>query len=198
MKILATSLLPGLLWVSLALGQGTFFYDQQSSTDETPWGYGGGGSLPSIAPCGQSFTPTLSGVNFVRLNLNDGNPNDGLGTTIHLNLRANSFSGTILGTSDTVAMPNGFTGVENFFFPSIISLTPDTLYFFEVVETPSWVQWNIAAGSYDYYLGDAYYLGRAASGSDLWFREGIYVPEPSALALAALAAATLAYTRRKR
>ncbi|HEV2208222.1 MAG TPA: PEP-CTERM sorting domain-containing protein [Verrucomicrobiae bacterium] len=199
MKLLVVAASATLMWSTLAVAQGTFLYDQQSSTDETAWPYGSGGSLPSAAPCGQSFTPTLSGINFIRLNFNDGNPNDGLGTSVYLNLRANSFTGTTLGTSDSVAMPNGFTGVEDFSFSSTIPLTPGTTYFFEIVETPSWVPWNFANGSYDYAGGYAYYRGSPAGGSDLWFREGLYtVPEPSAALLGLLGFGVLGLLRARR
>jgi hypothetical protein len=75
---------------NIAAAQGTFIYDQQSSTDESAWPYGAGGNLQNSTPTGQSFTPSLSAVGFVRLNLNDPNPINGLGATIYLNLRTGS------------------------------------------------------------------------------------------------------------
>jgi hypothetical protein len=67
-----------------AAGQGTttFRYDQQSSTDEGNYGYGGGPAYQVLLPTtGQSFTPSLSGIDFIRLELNDSSPTGTLGST---------------------------------------------------------------------------------------------------------------------
>ena len=104
-----------------AFGQGTFIYDQQSA-DETTGG-GVGGLIQSFVSIGQSFTPTLSSVGFIRLRMFDSISGNGIGATVHLNLRSGSISGSILSSTDPVFMPDGF-GVgngnrdyPNFFFP---------------------------------------------------------------------------------
>src|SRR5450759_4846854 len=81
-----------------AVGQGTFIYDQQSA-DETVLAGEGGGILQSNQPFGQSFTPTFSSINFIRLWLADGLPGNGLGATVFINLRTNSISGPILAST---------------------------------------------------------------------------------------------------
>src|SRR5438876_85248 len=104
--------------LSSAVGQGTLVYDQQSSTNEVTNLPGGGLVIQQqVPPWGQSFTPSLSAVGFVRLGPNDGNASDGLGATMYLNLIAGSIGGTIIGTSAPVTMPNNFGGYATFYFP---------------------------------------------------------------------------------
>jgi hypothetical protein len=186
------------VWLSLfaAWGQGTFVYDQQSSTDETPWSYGGGFNIQEATPSGQSFTPSLPTVNFIRLNLNDAAPTNGFGGTIFLNLRAGSMGGTIIGTAAPVTLTNAFTGTVNFIFASDVPLTTGGTYVFELV-IQSGDLWNGAAGEYNYPGGTSLYQGLPLSGGDLWFREGVIVPEPSSAGLILLAA-VLASVRRSR
>ncbi len=51
----------------------------------------------------------------------------------------------------------------------------------------------------DYYPGgSAYFNGQPQPASDLWFREGIVVPETSGLALLLAGAAVWGWVRRKR
>ena len=180
-------------------GQGTFIYDQQSSTYEVPPAYGSGpaiqGALPST---GQSFTPSLSGVDFIRLTFNDGDLSDGLGATIYLNLRSTSITGPVLGTTAPVSMPNGFSGVVNFFFPNTVSLAPATVYYFDL-GLQSGGTWNVDVEGFHYPGGEAFKQGSPYPGSDYWFREGLYVvPEPSPAVLSALGGALLGLLRRCR
>src|SRR5689334_1593218 len=94
-----------------AFGQGSLIYDQQTSTDETPWPFGAGGTIQQIpAPWGQSFTPRLSAVDFIKLQFVDGNVNDGKGATVFVNLRSDSVTGSILGSSLPVTMHTEFHG----------------------------------------------------------------------------------------
>jgi len=171
------------------LAQGTFVYDQQSSTDETPPHYSAGGDLTLNAPWGQSFTPQLFLVEFVRLKFDDGNLTDGLGATVYVNLRSDSLTGTILGTTDPVTMPRNFAGVTNFFFTAPVTVTPGTTYFFEPVQSAGGT-WLINGGPYLYPGGIAYQAGAPEPGADLWFREGI-IPEPSWLCLVLVGGAVL-------
>src|SRR5437764_1369181 len=108
----ATVLLAGVC----ALGQGTFIYDQQSSTDEFVPPFGAGTIIQQFSSYGQSFTPALTSVGFIRLKLYDGSLTDGLGATFYVNLRSNSISGPVLGFSTGVLMTNGFAGPVNFYF----------------------------------------------------------------------------------
>jgi len=78
-----TSIALFFLMTLCAFAQGTMYvYDQQSSTNESPWPHGSGSTIQQfIPPYGQLFAPTLMSIDFVRLNLNDANVNDGLGAT---------------------------------------------------------------------------------------------------------------------
>jgi len=182
-----------------AFGQGTFVfvYDQQSSTDEGAPNFGAGAGIQGLLPStGQSFTPGLPSIDFIRLIFDDGNINDALGATIYLNLRSDSITGPILASTAPVSMMNGFRGTRNFFFPSTIPLTPQTTYYFDLVFV-SGGSWNTIIEPHTYFGGEAFVQGQPYPGGDYWFREGLYViPEPSAAAFAAFGAAALLFARR--
>ena len=180
-----------------ALAQGTLVYDQQSSTNET--GVAAGALIQQVTPLGQSFTPTLSAVGFIRLALYDENPDNGVGVTLNLNLREGaSTSGTILATSAPLALGNGFSGRTNFLFNGAIPVTPGNVYLFElVIQTGD--LWRVTSGEYNYPGGTAFANGFPAGGmTDLWFREGIVVPEPSVLTLLGVASLLLSSHFRQR
>ena len=193
------SLIPVLTSLSglLACGQG-FIYDQQSSTDESVLPNGSGTSIQLSSPLGQSFTPNLTAVNFIRLNLNDNNPNNSLGGIIYLNLRTDTVGGTLLATTTPVTFANGFTGTADFYFASDVPLTPSATYAFELVIQLGSDSWNALAWEYNYPGGVAFGNGVPAPAGDLWFREGTIVPEPSVGALTLLGAGVLWWNRRKR
>jgi hypothetical protein len=193
MPILVAALFP-----SAMLAQGTLVYDQQSSTDESPFPYGTGAHIQQLSPYGQSFTPTLSGIDFIRLNLNDNNPNNSAGATLYLNLRSNSISGTILATTAPVTLTNAFTGPVSFFLPTTTSLTPSSSYVFEIVAVSGSDPWNAIAGELNYPGGFVYANGFPAFASDLWFREGMVVPEPASGILLVAGASLLFLARRRR
>jgi len=195
MKIFLSLILPFMI-VYTAIGQGTFIYDQQSSMNEMSFPNGSGAFIQLLSPYGQSFTPTLSAIDFIRLNLDDNNPNNGIGATLYLNLRTGDINGTILATTPSVTLANGFTGTMNFFFSSDVPLTPGDIYTFQIV-VQSGDSWNAIAGEYNYSGGMAFANGVAASGSDLWFREGVLsVPEPSPSWLVLLGSGIFLYARR--
>jgi hypothetical protein len=162
-------------------GQGTLIYDQQSSTDEYIPAYGESGvTMQQIAkPWGQSFTPSLSGIDFIRLKLDDNTPGDGGGAAIYVNLRSDSISGTILGTTATVSMRDGFRGNTNFLFGTTILLTPGVTYYLEPLIVPGSGPWNAVISEYLYPGGSYIVGGSPVFQSDLWFREGVIVPEPA-------------------
>jgi hypothetical protein len=176
-------------------GTTTFLYDQQSGLDGY-YGYGAGPTYQEMAPTtGQSFTPSLSGIDFIRLYLGDGNLTDGLGSTWFLNLRSTSITGPILGTTAAVNLADNFVGPATFFFPNTIPLTPGTPYFFDV-NSPDGGAWNTLIAVFNYPGGIAWAHDISRNGADYWFREGIIVPEPSSAALLLLGAGALFYLRR--
>jgi hypothetical protein len=180
-----------------AYGQGTtFVYDQQSSTDEGYYGYGTGPAYQGLLPVtGQSFTPSLSGIDFIRLELNDSSPTGALGSTWFLNLHSDSIHGPILATTAPVDLPGAFTGTANFFFPNTIPLTPGATYWFDV-NSPDGGAWHLVAGILNYPGGYAWAQDTPHDFSDYWFREGLVVPEPSSAALLLLGGAAFISLRR--
>lgn len=150
-----------------------------------------------LPPWGQSFTPGLGSIGFVRLKLLDGNLNDGLGATVYLNLRSGSIAGPIVGVSAPVSMPAFFRGVAEFDFPQAIPVSPGLTYFYEPV-VASGGTWNIVGGTLFPYSGGTAYESGVPVAFDDWFREGILVPEPSTGALGLLGLAMLLRTRTQR
>jgi hypothetical protein len=181
-------------------GQGTFVYDQQSAT-ETNITEGGGG-IQSAQPVGQSFTPSLSAVGFVRFQLYDSNFGNSLGANIFVNIRSGSILGPIIGVSSVVSLPDNFGGYSDFIFSTPASVTPGTIYYFQPVVQSGDV-WGIGGSSpLQYAGGTAFFNGAPDLSHDLWFREGIMaVPEPTTISLATLGLGTLAclrYTKTRR
>ena len=182
-----------LLAVVRAQAQGTFVYDQESSSDEvSPFG-----SVPiqGFGSVGQSFTPSLTAVGFVRLRQFDINPGNSLGATLVVNLRANAINGPIIGTATPVALSDSFVGGVNFFFPSAVPVTSGSTYFLETL-VQSGDTWGATVLGDTYPNGTIYGGQFPASGQDLWFREGIIVPEPSVLLLCFIGMAAIFLRRR--
>jgi hypothetical protein len=190
------------VWLSLPLvasAQGTFVFDQQSSDESN------GGSSANIIqdaqPTGQSFTPSLNGIRFVRLNLFDETRNNGIGATIYVNLRSDSITGPIVDSTGPVTLPDNFglplnTGFVTFLFPAEVPLQPGTKYFLQPVVQAGDL-WGMFGASFGYPGGDLYANGIAFS-SDYWFREGVIVPEPSAPLLVLFAVGICVLCRRLR
>jgi hypothetical protein len=181
----------------VASGQGTFIYDQQSATELS--GGGSSGQIQAYQPIGQSFTPAISSVGFIRLGFYEFS--NGLGSTVYVNLRANSITGPILGSTAPVFLPDGFgfggsRGYTNFLFSTPISVTPGTMYYFQPVLQSGDITCSIVSYHYVYSGGTSYFNGIARKSWNLWFREGILVPEPSALSLL-IGSGALFYVRHK-
>jgi hypothetical protein len=177
-------------------GQGTFLFDQQSSDESLP-----GEAIIGIRPnqpLGQSFTPTLTSVGFIRLQLFDGDIIIGSGATLHIDLLTGSITGSLLASSDSVFLPNGFNGdFANFIFSTPVPVTAGTTYYFQpIIESGD----GFLAGRFipgvDYPGGTEFINGQPGS-DDLWFREGIVVPEPSVLAVVLLAGMVVASHRAR-
>jgi hypothetical protein len=193
MKTILSFLTLMLLAIHVA-GQGTFVYDQQSAT-ETNITEGGVG-IQLYQPIGQSFTPSLEAVGFVRFALYDGTTGNGVGANIFVNLRSGSITGPIIGVSSVTSLPDNFAGYSDFIFSTPTAVTPGTTYYFQPVVQAGDV-WGIGGSSPLHYTGGtAFYNGVPDLNHDLWFREGIMaVPEPTTISLAALGLSTLACLR---
>ncbi len=162
-------------------GQGTFQFDQGVSPTNAPGGY----VNIQPDPTGESFVPTLSPIEIVQFYLSDGNP-DQIGSTLLVDLWAGSLtSGVLLGQSAPVTVSGSFFGVTTFSFSGAVTLTPgDTYYLQPIIQSGDSEQIGLVPGV-DYPNGMAFLSGTADPGGDLWFREGIVVPEPSSFSLAA-------------
>jgi hypothetical protein len=175
-----------LLTIWLARGQDTFVYDQQSTNLIE-----GTAFLNYLwQPMGQSFTPSLSAVGFVTLNLYDAGSSP-IGATVYVNIRSNSLTGPILGSSVLVSMPDQFFGITNFSFTTPVSVVPGLTYYLEPVAQPGSDGWGSYVTDGSYAGGTIFASGGPVADRDLWFREGIVVPEPSALWMSLFGAGTL-------
>src|SRR5262249_27751219 len=154
------------------------------------------------APLGQSFTPGLTAVGFIRLDLFDAVNNNGKGAIVYVNMRADSINGTILGSSIPVSLPDGFGvnggGFTDFLFPIPVAVTPGTTYYFELAAQSGSDVWGVRR----FLLGTDYpggteYLSGLPGIDDLWFREGIVAPEPSSAALLLLGGGVLLWKREE-
>jgi hypothetical protein len=179
--------------------QGTFVFDQQSSDESN-----GGSSanvIQNAQPTGQSFTPALNGIGFVRLNLFDENRNNGIGAVVYVNLRSDSITGPIIDSTAPVALPDTFGLVTNGFvtfrFGSNVPLQSGTQYYLQPV-VQSGDQWGILAGAFNYAGGAEWAFGAPSATADYWFQEGVVVPEPSTSTLLLLAAGLWVQSRRSR
>ena len=145
----------------------------------------------------QSFTPALNGIGFVQLQtviaaLAPGS----LGVTVVVQLRDNGCLGPVIATTTPLFMQNLGTEFTTFFFPDNVPLTANQPYYFEPVVLGGGALdvANISPSPYD--RGNLFVNGAANPLSDLWFREGLVVPEPGTVWLALLGAGALVFCRR--
>jgi len=196
---LATTAIFFIIAALSAKGQGTFVYDQQSAIE----GSGGEGApvIQSNPPIGQSFTPVLDSVGFIRLWLYDNTQNNGLGATVRVDLHSGSITGPILASSSPIFMPDSFgrgsNAYVNFLFSTPASVTPGATYFFAPV-VQSGDLWHIIDDpNYNYPGGTAIGGGQPVPPFDLWFREGIVVAEPSGVSLILLGIGIFVWRQRR-
>ena len=95
-------------------------------------------------------------------------------------------------------MPDRFAARTNFYFPNLVSVTAGTTYYFQPVVV-SGDAWGIGHDThFNYPGGMTFASGQAAPDFDLWFREGIFIPEPSSALLLFTGAIFLVYGHRMR
>jgi hypothetical protein len=129
-------------------------------------------NLLNFSPLGQSFTPTLTSLNFVNLLTLGGS------ATLEVDIRSGSISGMILGTSELTVVP--FSGVPSevsFSFSTPVALIPGDLYVLEpfLVSGDALIA---STNSNNYPGGNQILAGTDQPGNDLWFQEGISAREP--------------------
>ncbi len=160
-------------------------------------------------PLGQSFTPTLGSVDFVKLYLQDAGSDVGPGTSFEITIRAGTIGGTILGASNVVSVPDNLNlGIglyadfttTRFDFAASVALTPGQLYVIDVIQLPPIVTGNLNFGAGGGPLNNSTYAGGTAivngvalPNFDFAFQEGVVnaVPEPASIAQCVLGFAGL-------
>jgi hypothetical protein len=177
-----------------AFCQGTLQYDQQS-VPANPTVEGDFLLIQTNGPIGQSFIPSLSSVGFIALAFHDTHPGNNLGATVYVNLRQDSITGTIIGSTQPISMPDGFDSTTYFFFSTPIAVSPGTTYYLEPV-VQSGDLWDAIYYHYNYPRGSAYIQG-IPNIWDLAFLEGAVVPEPSSALVFSIGAGALIYLRRR-
>ena len=134
-------------------------------------------NLLVFSPFGQSFTPTLTSLNFVNLLTVDGS------AIVQVNICSGSISGPILGTSQPTIIPFSIaTSVTSFSFSTPVTLIAGDPYVIE----PFVVSGDTLIGSTEtnnYVGGNQILGGITQTNNNLWFQEGISTTEPGALLL---------------
>lgn len=156
----------------------------------------------------QSFVPEESSLDFVYLTLTDPSTATN-GSSALVKILEGSLNGDILGVSETLFFedcfnfeggPNcgiagGFPVEARFDFTESVLLSPGTTYVIQI-DHVSGDGLGVGMTNADSYPpGGAWVDGSFQSVGDLWFREGLFVPEPSTWLLLGLGATMLCRRR---
>ena len=131
---------------------------------------------------GQEFTPSLRGVNFVELLMEDAEcltfppPHGNSPLQVSLLIHRDTIEGAVIGQSVIVSLAPCFDDVARFEFPSIVPLVPGRMYVIELIYEGG--RMALASSSTtDVYPGGTHISdGVRILDSDLWFREGLLLP----------------------
>ena len=154
-------------------------------------------SYPGATPIGQEFVPALSSLDFVDLRLYGGG---GSATgTFEVRIHSGSISAPILAASSPASTTDGMERVTHFEFGAPVTLTPGSTYVIELAQLSAGSEWGVAeafGGGYD--AGRMLWGGLPSSqGRDLWFQEGVAVPEPGVISLCMLGVGFYLILRRR-
>jgi hypothetical protein len=132
-------------------------------------------SIQGFTPIGQEFIPTFAALDAVELRTVDFAGAVGGTATLRVNIREGTITGRIVGTSATLTLPPGFSGITEFGFPTLVPLSPGRRYVLEMVAV-SGANWGVASSggpNSTYPSGNQILHGHPQSDNDLWFREGL-------------------------
>ena len=140
---------------------------------------------------GQEFTPSLSGLDFVNVNLL---PQSVTNTGIfQIALHQDSITTPVLALSDQVLRSGGTGNNTHFMFSDTVPLTPGDTYVLEILQISGNSGWAVEVpGSavvdgqtidMNYSGGRLIYGGAPQATEDMVFQEGILIPEPGASSL---------------
>lgn len=136
---------------------------------------------------GQEFKPTFSRVDFIDTMLWSSGPEF---ATFQMRIHEGTLAGRVIAVSSPVdyTFSGGGAVPVRFLFPTSALVVPDQTYVFEI--PPMSIYTGAPIGPTPYDRGRAFQPDiEIPANYDLWFREGIIVPEPATWKL--LAAATL-------
>jgi hypothetical protein len=144
-------------------------------------------NISFFAPIGQEFIPALNSLDVVELFTTDfgGSAGGNLFVDIHFD----NIFGPVVGSSNILELPDGFSGISQFTFPETVFLNPEQRYVISVNTFEGSDFWGIGSSggpNSTYPQGNQIItvngVTTSRAGNDLWFREGphqVPVPEPS-------------------
>ena len=150
-------------------------------------------NYPAFSPIGESFTPTLDGIQWAAFGLQDSAPKPRMGAVFDVELfQGVGTHGSLLATSAVTDLPSGFGDnslgeYAYFYFVSEVTLSPGTPYTL-ILERLSGEDFFVLAESGSQVGDQAILMGKPQPNLSLTFGEGIFaVREPSSLVLAGFA-----------
>jgi hypothetical protein len=159
-------------------------------------------NYPAFTPIGESITPTLNGIQWAAIAMQDFS-STGTGVFDVELFQGVGPSGALLATSATTNLPPGF-GIPGpgayayFYFGSQVALTPGTPYTL-MLNQVSGDDFVVLAASLSQQGDQAILGGQPQANFNLTFGEGIFaVPEPSSLSLLGTAVVCVAAVARRK
>ena len=169
-------------------------FEVDQANQPTPLGYF---PLSPGAGVGQEFNPSLSGLDFVDLWIFSEAPVGPAGFSVRI--REGSITGGILGESGLAMIGSPPTlGPTHFSFPSTVGLTGGATHVIELLQLAGGAGWGAGYGPNSGYADGQALVGGNPVGFDLWFREGVAVPEPGIWTLGLAGVVMLGVSRRRR
>jgi hypothetical protein len=162
--------------------------------------------VPTVAPnCGmnisldvqQEFTPTMNQLDTVQLWINEGSsvpvPLPQTSGSLAVQIRDPAIDSGLMGRSTVMDLPARFQGTALFRFPNPVNLEPGHVYLLQpiVVAGANWfVNYNCPQEP-SYPGGRLFFNGTWMDDLDIFFAEGVGIPEPSPSVLLAVGLALI-------